>query len=201
MVTILRFYNDNFYFSTLNMDIPCNLLSLLKVRDGKLEWNQINRSNDLFLGIPHNIVQFTFLQEILAGWLNLEVGNYYHMSDSLHLYDVNKSKVTKLENIPVEKNTDIFNESKNKSEEYFALLEDLVDYAIDNTSARTKYNELLSQDLPEAYLNILRVLLSELCRRRRDVEMAHKIIHSCTNPVYGQLWFGWMSRIRKRMKK
>ena len=55
-----------------NQDIPCNLLSIPKVRNGKLEWMQIIRSNDLFLGLPHNIVQFTVLQEMLSGWLGLE---------------------------------------------------------------------------------------------------------------------------------
>ena len=35
-----------------NQDIPCNVLSLLKVRAGKLEWLQIIRSNDLFLDLP-----------------------------------------------------------------------------------------------------------------------------------------------------
>ena len=33
-------------------DIPCNICSLLKVRDGKLEWSQIMRSNDILLGMP-----------------------------------------------------------------------------------------------------------------------------------------------------
>ncbi|MDT8447490.1 MAG: thymidylate synthase [bacterium] len=67
-------------------DIPCNLCSLLKVREGKLEWTQVMRSNDLILGLPHNFVQFTYLQEIIAGWLGLEMGTYNHFSDSLHCY-------------------------------------------------------------------------------------------------------------------
>ncbi|MGH9905438.1 MAG: thymidylate synthase, partial [Pyrinomonadaceae bacterium] len=50
-------------------DVPCNLMSILKVRNGKLEWMQIMRSNDVYRGLPYNIVQFTTLQEVLAGWL------------------------------------------------------------------------------------------------------------------------------------
>lgn len=49
-------------------DIPCNVCSLLKVRNGKLHWTQVVRSNDLFRGVPYNFVQFTSLQEIMAGW-------------------------------------------------------------------------------------------------------------------------------------
>ena len=67
-------------------DIPCNLLSHLTVRDGKLEWLQVMRSTDLIWGLPYNLIQFTCLQEILAGWLGIDVGNYIHVSDSLHVY-------------------------------------------------------------------------------------------------------------------
>ena len=73
--------------SPADRDIPCNVASLLKVRNGKLEWTQVIRSNDLFLGVPYNFVQFTCLQEIIAGWLNIECGSYNQISDSLHLYD------------------------------------------------------------------------------------------------------------------
>lgn len=70
-------------------DIPCNICSMLKVRNNKLEWTQIMRSNDAFLGLPYNFIQFTSMQEILAGWLGLDVGTYNHYSDSLHLYTQN----------------------------------------------------------------------------------------------------------------
>src|SRR5215216_3434661 len=68
-------------------DVPCNVLSMLKVRKGRLEWAQVMRSNDLFRGVPYNFVQFTVLQEVMAGWLSLEVGAYDHVSDSLHVYE------------------------------------------------------------------------------------------------------------------
>ena len=73
-----------------DLDIPCNLLSLLKVRGGKLEWLQVIRSNDLYLGVPHNFVQFMCLQEVVAGWLGVDCGAYHQVSDSLHLYDLNE---------------------------------------------------------------------------------------------------------------
>ncbi len=62
--------------SEVSEDVPCNICSMLKIRDGRLEWTQVMRSNDIFLGLPYNFVQFTMLQEILAGWLGVEVGAY-----------------------------------------------------------------------------------------------------------------------------
>lgn len=68
-------------------DIPCNIVSLLKVRGGCLDWTQIMRSNDIFRGWPYNILQWTTLQEVMAGWLGLSLGTYHHISDSLHMYE------------------------------------------------------------------------------------------------------------------
>jgi thymidylate synthase len=78
-------------------DVPCNVCSLLKIRGGKLEWSQVLRSNDLFLGLPYNFIQFTFLQEILAGRLQVGVGNYCHFSDSLHVYERDIERFRKVE--------------------------------------------------------------------------------------------------------
>ena len=74
-------------------DIPCNVPSLLNIRDRTPEWLQVIRSNDLFLGVPHNFVQFTCLQEIMAGWLNVGCGSYHQVSDSLHLYQRDEANV------------------------------------------------------------------------------------------------------------
>ena len=68
-------------------DVPCNVTALLKVRDGRLEWTQVLRSNDLHLGVPYNLVQFTTLQEVVAGLVGVEVGAYAHYADSLHVYE------------------------------------------------------------------------------------------------------------------
>jgi thymidylate synthase len=68
-------------------DIPCNICSMLKVRDGKLHWSQILRSNDLIFGVPYNFIQFTTIQEIMAGWLGCDVGGYSHYTHSLHVYE------------------------------------------------------------------------------------------------------------------
>lgn len=67
-------------------DIPCNLMADLKVRDGKLHWMQVMRSNDLIWGTPYNFMQWTTIMEIMAGWLGLELGHYTHIASSLHVY-------------------------------------------------------------------------------------------------------------------
>lgn len=67
-------------------DVPCNVLSSLRLVHGRLHWLQTCRSNDLFRGLPYNLVQFTFIQEVVAGWLGVELGGYSHVMSSLHAY-------------------------------------------------------------------------------------------------------------------
>jgi thymidylate synthase len=44
------------------------------------------RSNDVWLGLPYDLFTATILQELMAGWLGVELGTYHHHVDSLHLY-------------------------------------------------------------------------------------------------------------------
>jgi thymidylate synthase len=45
------------------------------------------RSNDAFVGLPHDVFSFTMLQEVVARALRVDVGTYNHYVGSLHLYD------------------------------------------------------------------------------------------------------------------
>ncbi|GAA1393450.1 thymidylate synthase [Catellatospora coxensis] len=67
-------------------DIPCTLGYRFFLRDGRLNMHTTMRSNDLWLGLPYDIFTATLIQELMAGWLGVELGDYVHSVDSLHLY-------------------------------------------------------------------------------------------------------------------
>jgi len=68
-------------------DTPCNDLIFLKVRDEKLEMRVCCRSNDAIWGAyGANVVQFSTLQEFIAGAVGVGVGPYTQISDSFHIY-------------------------------------------------------------------------------------------------------------------
>ena len=50
------------------------------------------RSNDVFIGLPHDVFVFTMLQEIMARTLSVRLGTYKHSVGSLHLYDKNLNR-------------------------------------------------------------------------------------------------------------
>ena len=68
-------------------DVPCTCSLQFLLRGGQLHLVAAMRSNDIFLGLPHDIFAFTMLQELIACSVGAEVGQYHHMVGSLHLYD------------------------------------------------------------------------------------------------------------------
>ena len=180
-------------------DVPCNLLSLLKVRDGRLEWMQVMRSNDFYRGLPHNVVQFTCLQEILAGWLDLELGQYHHISDSLHFYEEAEPEFGLGIDSPNDvMNTDSLACAQSESERSFAILARQVEQIINpNVTAQTLADQFNSLDLPSAYRNIACVLHAEGARRRHAPKLATRFMEQCTNRAYQALQGRWLQRLNK----
>ncbi len=176
-------------------DVPCNIAAMLKVRDGALEWTQIMRSNDVFRGLPYNLVQFTTMQEIMAGWLDLKVGSYHHMSDSLHLYDRDADQIEASGPTLAIDNQDSLALPKSEFDPVIAGLERRSNAIIDpEVDSRMLVEMLRKSDLPLPYRNILCVLCAEGARRRDSKDCMGEIMASCTNAAYQQLFTRWLSR-------
>ncbi len=73
-------------------EIPCTCTLQFIIRKGKLHLFTSMRSNDAYIGLPHDIFVFTMLQEIFARRLNVKLGEYHHAVGSLHLYLKDKKK-------------------------------------------------------------------------------------------------------------
>ena len=67
-------------------EIPCTCTLQFFIRNERLHMLTTMRSNDAYLGLPHDVFAFTMLQEIIARSLSVEVGEYKHSIGSLHLY-------------------------------------------------------------------------------------------------------------------
>lgn len=78
---------------TNKKDVPCNISILFKLRNGRLDLTVFNRSNDLFMGVPYNLFVFQVLHLYVSDQLNVPMGVQRHISDSLHLYEKNRSAV------------------------------------------------------------------------------------------------------------
>lgn len=68
-------------------EVPCTTTLQFLLRKGKLHLIATMRSNDAYLGLPHDVFCFTMLQEIVARVLGADLGSYRHFVGSMHLYD------------------------------------------------------------------------------------------------------------------
>lgn len=178
-------------------DIPCNVAAFPKVRGGRLEWLQVLRSNDIFRGLPYNIVQFTSLQEVLSGWLGVEVGEYVHVSDSLHAY---AADVDVVRNGPGSSVLQVI------STDNLALPRQASEAAIRETNRRlnglaraeVRPDEFrrvaLTSSLPEGFENIIRVAAADSARRRGWYDLSDRCGAAVTNPALEVAWAKWSMR-------
>ena len=74
-------------------DVNCTLTLQFILRDNKLDLIVNMRSNDIWLGLPYDLFNFTCMQIQMAMELNVDVGIYYHNVGSLHMYRRNLDKI------------------------------------------------------------------------------------------------------------
>jgi thymidylate synthase len=67
-------------------DVNCTICLQFFIRNGKLYMTTYMRSNDLWMGFPYDVFQFTCMQIRMAMELNVGIGTYTHIAGSLHLY-------------------------------------------------------------------------------------------------------------------
>ena len=83
---VLDFYNAA-HDQHESLDIACTLNMTFRIRDGKLNATTFMRGNDALWGTPYNFMMFTFLQNVMAAWLDVKIGTYTHMVGSMHIYE------------------------------------------------------------------------------------------------------------------
>ena len=190
-------------------DIPCNVSSLLQVRNGRLYWTQIMRSNDVMLGLPYNIIQFTMFQELFASWLGCELGNYVHISNSMHIYS------NCLEDYGLDshfENTQDYHQAlsinitfEETSHHLSEIYKDLIFIArLQKEKSREKIrshlievfcpNNRKNQCRPALFRDMLCVIGSDAARRLGDIEYATGILANCKDNSLQLAAGNWLIR-------
>ena len=93
---VLQIWDAHYDLGKNSKDIPCNDMVKLRVVNGLLDIMVFCRSNDMIWGAyGANIVQFSTLQEFIAGALGIPVGRYYQVSCDFHAYTDTLNKCPK----------------------------------------------------------------------------------------------------------
>ncbi len=72
---------------------PCTIGLHFYVRNEKLNLVVYMRSNDAYIGLPHDLFCFTMLQELVSLRTNLALGTYTHYATSMHAYENHIEKI------------------------------------------------------------------------------------------------------------
>lgn len=173
-------------------DIPCNVVSVLKAVHGKLEWLQIMRSNDLVRGLPYNLVQWTTIQEVVAGWAGLELGAYVHVSDSLHIYDTDRGAFEAVSTVAVRSSSDL-RLSFEDSEVVFAKLEMAI-VGMAEASSPDQIRQLTKTLDTSVYADWLCVTAAERLRRLGYPDEGREALASVRDPLLRATSELWLAR-------
>ena len=77
-------------------DMQCTVCLQFLLRDNKLHCTTYMRSNDIWFGLPYDVVYFTFLQKYIACQLQVGLGTYTHFVGSIHMYLRDEENVKKI---------------------------------------------------------------------------------------------------------
>jgi len=164
------------------------------IRRGKLEWLQVMRSNDAVWGLPYNFIQFTSLQEILAGWLGVPIGSYNHVSDSLHVYERHWRLLENLPTVPyriASLPAPLKTASYKEWEEVFLPLLDCA-VRLTKTSDRSEIEGIWtgSSGRHPGYDQLLAILCAEVLAKWGHSESSHKMIQNAGD-YWIESWTQW----------
>ncbi|MDO8493357.1 MAG: thymidylate synthase [bacterium] len=68
-------------------NVPCPYTFTVNIMGGRLNLHNMVRSNDMILGVPHDVGGFALLQCVLAQKLGVTPGVYTHTISNAHVYD------------------------------------------------------------------------------------------------------------------
>lgn len=94
-------FNNSTHQDFKTKDFVCTLNGIFNIRNNKLNFSVIMRSNDIHFGLIYDLPFFTLLQQqmrlqLLSIYPELELGSYTHHAISLHVYERNFELLNKM---------------------------------------------------------------------------------------------------------
>ncbi|WP_375286138.1 thymidylate synthase [Sphingomonas sp.] len=70
-------------------DVPCNIALMFRIAHERVNMTVVNRSNDVIFGVPYDLFSLSLLHFAVCRTLGREMGEYLHISNSMHMYRAN----------------------------------------------------------------------------------------------------------------
>lgn len=137
-------------------DEMCTIALQFLIRNERLDMTAMMRSNDVWFGLPYDIVYFTAVQKYIANELGLESGSYTHFVTSMHIYKKEiQSAIDVLDNYYKIENhkDDALRISKDYNIDYLYLIEKaehlrerIIKEVIDKKEKKSKILEIMREE-------------------------------------------------------
>lgn len=161
-------------------DIPCTTSLQFTIRNKKLVMMTSMRSNDAYLGLPHDIFCFTMLQEIIAVTLGVEIGTYHHSVASLHLYKVNKKDAEKYLSEGIQ--SSIYQMPQMPMDNPWGSLQQII---VEEKHIREgKFNNVNISNLPSYWQDLTFLLKIHKLLKQKNFEEIEKIRNQMNSSLY-----------------
>ena len=178
---VITLYAPDDLLNTKSKDIPCNTTLYFKIRNGKLDITVINRSNDIFLGIPYNVFLFSVILRYVAHKINVNIGVQRHFTDCLHLYEEHIDKVKEIIASNTIEEINIWQDKLNNSEEIFKGI-------ISN------YNEITTLDIKNITNSYVQEVLKNYLNYKRNDNISF-LVSTLPKDVFGLSAYLWVSSL------
>ncbi len=142
--------DDGLGTGTKKMNVPCPYTFTVNVIGNKLHMHNVVRSNDMMLGVPHDVAGFALLMYILAAKLGLKPGKYTHTISNAHIYQSHLPQALEL-----------VDRTNNHGPVYFDAQEDYYDRAErgDHSLVDEIFKKLQSQYSPLPPLGAMKIVV------------------------------------------
>lgn len=173
----------NFFVGSGVLVHNCSNWLHFMIRNNALDLTVVMRSNDCYFGWSAiNLYEFTVIQEIVANVLGVKIGKYFHLSDSMHVYEkfsglegVEKSKqlldtYVKLPELPVFEFCVPDNDLINADNIYENYMREIIDLCkcLENIKELDVFQYYDFEDLQSIYLLLNFYITCPDCKIKRD---------------------------------
>jgi thymidylate synthase len=179
---VITLYTPTDLLNKNSSDIPCNTTLYFKIKNGKLDITVINRSNDIFLGIPYNVFVFNVILKYVAHRVGVGTGVQRHFTDCLHLYVEHIDKVKEIIGCNSMSEIQIWQNRTDDSEE---LLRGIID----------SYNEIAVFDIDRIVNPYVKGIIKDYLKYKEsnDVSFLFSTLPRDTFGLSAYLWVNALS--------
>ncbi len=167
-------------------EVPCTCSLQLLLRDSSLEMFVAMRSNDVHLGLVHDVFAFTMLQEIAARTLHVNVGVYKHFVGSLHLYDRDRESAEAFLNEGWQSSSPMPSMPQGDPSSSIKMLLE----AENQLREGRKFEQNRYSTLDPYWLDLMRLLQAFRYKKEGSLEGIHSVARDIAFEVYRPLVYG-----------